>query len=71
MEFDSVAQWVIAYIDDRPLVIENNIIPFSISFGIASTKDKIIIDSSELLKRADEALYRMKNAKHYQWFGVS
>lgn len=59
------------YIDDRPLMMESNIIPFSISFGIASTEDKGIIDSLGLLKRADEALYWMKNARHYQCFGVS
>jgi diguanylate cyclase (GGDEF)-like protein len=60
-----------SYINDNPLVLNANIIPFSISFGVASTKDKSIFSSKGLLKKADEALYRMKNAKHYQYFGVS
>ena len=60
-----------SYINDNPLVLNANIIPFSISFGIASTKDKGIFDFKGLLKKADEVLYRMKNVRHYQYFGVS
>ena len=59
------------YIKDHPLVMESNKIPFSISYGIASTEDETILDPSALLKKADEALYWMKNAGQYQYFGVS
>jgi len=59
------------YIKDHPLVMESNKIPFSISYGIASTEDETILDPSALLKKADEALYWMKNARQYQYFGVS
>jgi GGDEF domain-containing protein len=51
--------------------MESNKIPFSISYGIASTEDETILDPSALLKKADEALYWMKNAGQYQYFGVS
>jgi GGDEF domain-containing protein len=50
------------YIKGHPLVMESNKIPFSISYGIASTEDETILDPSALLKKADEALYWMKNA---------
>jgi len=59
------------YIKDHPLVMESNKIPFSISYGIASTEDETILDPSALLKKADEALYWMKNSRQYQYFGVS
>lgn len=59
------------YIKGHPLVMESNKIPFSISYGIASTEDETILDPSALLKKADEALYWMKNARQYQYFGVS
>jgi diguanylate cyclase (GGDEF)-like protein len=59
------------YIKDHPLVIESNRIPFSISYGIASTEDETILDPSALLKKADEALYWMKNARFHDYFGVS
>jgi diguanylate cyclase (GGDEF)-like protein len=59
------------YIKDYPLVMESNKISFSISYGIASTEDETILDPSALLKKADEALYWMKNAGQYQYFGVS
>ena len=59
------------YIKDHPLVMESNKIPFSISYGIASTEDETILDPYALLKKADEALYWMKNARQYQYFGVS
>jgi diguanylate cyclase (GGDEF)-like protein len=59
------------YINDHPLVMETNIIPFSISFGIASTEDKRICDPTGLLKSADQALYQMKSTKYYRSFGVS
>jgi len=60
-----------SYIDEHPLVMETHLIPFSISFEIVSTENNRIFDSTVLLKRTDEALYRMKNARHYQCFGVS
>ncbi len=48
---------------DHPLVWGRNNIPFSISFGISSTEDERILRPDLLLKRADEALYRMKKVK--------
>jgi len=60
-----------SHINDHPLVIKSNIIPFSISYGIASTEDKSIFDSTALLKKADQALYWMKNARYHDYFGVS
>jgi len=60
-----------SYIKDHPLVMESNKIPFSISYGIASTEDKTIFNPAALLKTADEALYWMKDSRQYQYFGVS
>ncbi len=52
------------YLFDHPLVWEKNNIPFSISFGIASTEDEKICKPDMLLKSADEALYQMKKEKN-------
>jgi len=54
-----------SYINDHPLVFKANIIPFSISYGVGSTKGRSIFNSKGLLKRADEALYQMKNSKYH------
>jgi diguanylate cyclase (GGDEF)-like protein len=51
------------YLFDHPLVWGKNNIPFSISFGIASTEDGKIRRPDMLLKSADEALYQMKKEK--------
>ena len=51
------------YLFDHPLVWGKNKIPFSISFGIASTEDQRIRRPDMLLKFADEALYQMKKEK--------
>jgi len=59
-----------SYIFDHPLVLKGNIMPFSISYGIASTEDKRIFDSNGLLKSADEALYQMKNSKSHISFSA-
>jgi diguanylate cyclase (GGDEF)-like protein len=52
------------HLADHPLSWQNNSIPFSISFGIASTEDDKIRRPEMLLKSADEALYRMKGSKN-------
>ena len=51
------------YLFDHPLVWSNMKIPFSISFGISSTKDPDVHNPGMLLKRADNALYQMKRKK--------
>ena len=56
------------YLRDHPLVWHRNSIPFTISFGISSTEEKRIERPDMLLKRADEALYKMKRTKSYSGF---
>lgn len=38
---------------------------FTVSMGIASTKDAAGVDVEQLIKMADEALYRAKERKNY------
>ena len=51
------------YLFDHPLLWGKDKIPFSISFGIASTEDKSVHSPDMLLKSADDALYQMKKEK--------
>ncbi len=47
---------------ENPLRIDDKEVPFTFSFGIASTEDKVK-ESSELLTLADKRLYGVKQAK--------
>jgi len=51
------------YFISHPLDTAGTSIPVSISFGVASTEDKSIKNSTTLLKRADEMLYKAKAAR--------
>ena len=59
------------YIDNHPLMMESNIVPFSVSFGISSTEDETICDHKKLLKRADEALYEKKEAQKLNVYSIA
>ena len=59
------------YIDNHPLMMESNIVPFSVSFGISSTEDETICDHKKLLKRADEALYEKKKAQKLNVYSIA
>ena len=59
------------YIDNHPLMMGSNIIPFSVSFGISSTEDETICDHKKLLKRADEALYEKKEAQKLNVYSIA
>lgn len=60
---ETMLQRLQCFLVDHPLVWQNHKIPFSISFGIASTENEKIRRAEMLLKNADEDLYRMKKAK--------
>ena len=51
------------YFIERPLSYGAKNIPVNISFGTASTADKTLRDSEELLKSADKELYKIKQSK--------
>jgi diguanylate cyclase (GGDEF)-like protein len=51
------------YFISHPLNTTGTSIPVSISFGVASTEDKSIKNSTMLLKKADEMLYKAKAAR--------
>jgi diguanylate cyclase (GGDEF)-like protein len=59
------------YIGNHPFILESNIVPFSISFGIASTEDETICDPNMLLKRADVALYEKKKAQKLDVYSIA
>lgn len=54
---------ICAYLSEHPLRMEDITIPVSISFGIASTRDKGIDSPQSLLRKADKMLYAVKNEK--------
>jgi len=51
------------YLSKHPLKKGKNSIPAAISFGVASTEDKLIRDPLQLLKKADKKLYQIKKQK--------
>lgn len=59
------------HIFNHPFEVESNILPFSVSFGIASTEDESICDPNMLLKRADEALYESKRAQKLNVYSIA
>lgn len=59
------------FIDDHPFEMESNMVPFSVSFGIASTEDETICNPDTLLKRADEALYEKKKAQKLNVYNIA
>jgi diguanylate cyclase (GGDEF)-like protein len=54
---------LMVYFSKNPLQTGKISIPVSISFGVASTEDKSIMTPSQLLKNADQNLYRTKKEK--------
>jgi diguanylate cyclase (GGDEF)-like protein len=50
-------------LDQRPLIIGGQAIPASFSFGVASTEDAVPRSPLQILKLADEVLYRAKERK--------
>lgn len=51
------------YLAAHPLDLGSVKVPVSISYGVASTLDPTIIDAAQMLKKADEQLYKAKRAK--------
>ena len=47
----------------HPLKVEGATIPLSISYGIASTRDKGMDSPQSLLRKADKMLYAVKNGR--------
>ncbi len=54
---------LIVYFSKNPLKTDEITIPASISFGVASTEDKSISTPLQLIKNADQNLYRTKKQK--------
>lgn len=54
---------LMVYFSKNPLKTDEIIIPASISFGVASTEDKSIRTPLQLIKNADQNLYRTKRQK--------
>ena len=52
-----------AFLKAHPLPAEEFTIPVSISFGVASTEESGIKNPAQLLKQADQMLYRAKQSK--------
>jgi diguanylate cyclase (GGDEF)-like protein len=52
-----------AFLMAHPLTAEEFTIPVSISFGVASTEDSGVKNPAQLLKQADQMLYRAKQLK--------
>lgn len=52
------------YFRENPLGYGKALIPVSISFGAASTEDKDIHESDDLLRAADKILYKVKQARN-------
>lgn len=51
------------YFSENPLIFKDETIPVKISFGASSTQDAEIADCDNLLKKADQKLYLVKNSK--------
>ncbi|MCP4692523.1 MAG: GGDEF domain-containing protein, partial [Desulfobacterales bacterium] len=49
-----------SWLTDHPLVVDDVATPAFLSFGAASTRNKIIREPADLLKKADERLYMAK-----------
>jgi diguanylate cyclase (GGDEF)-like protein len=52
-----------AYFAKNPLLLNNMTIPVPISYGISSTRDESVTTPEILLKKADQMLYQVKEAK--------
>jgi diguanylate cyclase (GGDEF)-like protein len=62
-EANSLMRRIQADLAANPLLIDGHIIPASVSFGVAAAADNHFSGPSELLKRADEMLYKIKQQK--------
>ncbi len=54
---------ICANLSEHPLIVEDITIPVSISFGIASTRDKGMDSPQSILRKADKMLYAVKNGR--------
>ena len=52
-----------AYFTEHPMMVGDQAIPVHLSYGIACARDEDVKDTTMLIKRADEALYKDKASK--------